>query len=226
MKHRKLQSRRLIHACAGVTRRAPYIALYMMLSVGAYAASTTAAGKDSTSADAAKNDQISEIIVTAEKREERLMDVPVPVTVLSPDTLVQSNQTRLQDYFSNVPGLNLTPGIQGVQNLTIRGIGFGFANPTTGITVDDVPWGSSAGGLPTGLAPPDLDPGDLSHIEVLRGPQGTLYGASSMGGLIRYVTADPSTEKTSGALQAGTSTVDNGSKLGYNFRGSINVPLG
>src|SRR6185437_16943529 len=114
MNHRNQRSHRLIHACARVTRRAPFIALYTMLSVSAYAASTTPASKDSASQDGAKNDQMSEIIVTAEKREERLMDVPVPVTVLSPETLVQSNQTKLQDYFSNVPGLNLTPGIQGV----------------------------------------------------------------------------------------------------------------
>jgi outer membrane receptor protein involved in Fe transport len=232
MNHSDLRFHRLLHACGKVTFRVTFIALYTMLSVSAYAQAVSSsqssfgANKGSTSQEGARNDQISEIIVTAEKREERLLDVPVPITVLSPETLVQSNQTRLQDYFSNVPGLNLTPGVQGVQNLTIRGIGFGFANPTTGITVDDVPYGSSAGGLPTGLVPPDLDPDALSHIEVLRGPQGTLYGASSMGGLIRYVTADPSTERTSGALQVGTSTVDSGSKLGYSFRGSVNVPLG
>jgi iron complex outermembrane recepter protein len=183
------------------------------------------ANSGSTSRESAETGQISEIIVTAEKREERLKDAPIPVTALSATTLVQSNQTRLQDYFSSVPGLNLTPGVEGDQNLTIRGIGFGFANATTGITVDDVPFGSAAGGLPTGLAPPDLDPSDLSRIEVLRGPQGTLYGASSMGGLIRYVTAEPSMDRLSGSVQAGTSTVYNGAELGYNFRGSINIPL-
>jgi iron complex outermembrane receptor protein len=202
--------------------RATLILLCTLLSVSEYAMAQVES-RDSTSPESG---QISEIIVTAEKRKERLQDVPIPVTVLNPQTLIQSNQTRLQDYFSNVPGLNLTPGVQGVQNLTIRGIGFGFANPTTGITVDDVPYGSAAGGLPTGLAPPDLDPGDLSHIEVLRGPQGTLYGASSLGGLIRYVTAEPTMDRVSGAVQAGTSTVENGAKLGYNFRGNINVPLG
>src|SRR6185437_452773 len=172
------------------TLRSTFIALFTMLSVSANALAADAS--NSASQQAAENNQLSEIIVTAEKREERLKDVPVPVTALSAATLVQSNQTRLQDYFSSVPGLNLTPGVEGNQNLTIRGIGFGFANATTGVTVDDVPFGSAAGGLPTGLAPPDLDPSDLSRIEVLRGPQGTLYGASSMGGLIRYVTADPS----------------------------------
>jgi iron complex outermembrane receptor protein len=193
---------------------------------GSNSQSSSVANIGSTSQEGAEKGQISEVIVTAEKREERLKDVPIPVTALNASTLVQSNQTRLQDYFSSVPGLNLTPGVEGDQNITIRGIGFGFANATTGITVDDVPFGSAAGGLPTGLAPPDLDPSDLSRIEVLRGPQGTLYGASSMGGLIKYVTAEPSMDRLSGTVQAGTSTVFNGAELGYNFRGSVNIPLG
>ncbi|MBS0417798.1 MAG: TonB-dependent receptor [Proteobacteria bacterium] len=208
-----------------VLRCVTFVALCSPLfaAVAAENGSISDSSKDATSPDRV---QLSEVVVTAEKREERLMDVPVPVTALTPQTLVESNQTKLQDYFSSVPGLNLTPAIQGVQNLTIRGIGFGFANPTTGITVDDVPYGSAAGGLPTGLAPPDLDPDDLARIEVLRGPQGTLYGASSMGGLIRYVTAEPSLDRMSGAVQAGTSFVENGAEPGYNFRGSLNAPLG
>lgn len=228
MKYTDSWPSRSSHLHSKVTCQAAAVALCTLLFVGV-SAMAAEGGPSPDEADTSKDSrvQLTEIVVTAEKRgEERLMDVPVPLAVLSPQTLVQSNQTRLQDYFSNVPGLNLTPAVQGVQNITIRGIGFGFANPTTGITVDDVPWGSSAGGLPTGLVPPDFDPDDLSHIEVLRGPQGTLYGASSMGGLIRYVTAEPSTEKTSGTLQAGTSSVSNGAHLGYNFRGSINVPLG
>src|ERR1700730_15197926 len=72
---------------------------------------------------------------------------------------------------------------------------------------------------------PDIDPGDLNHIEVLRGPQGTLYGADSMGGLIKYVTVDPSTDGVSGRIEAGTSDVYNGAKPGFNMRGSVNLPL-
>jgi len=72
---------------------------------------------------------------------------------------------------------------------------------------------------------PDIDPGDLARIEVLRGPQGTLFGANSMGGLINYVTADPSTERFSGRFDAGTNYVKNGAEPGYNFRGSANIPI-
>jgi iron complex outermembrane recepter protein len=87
-----------------------------------------------------------------------------------------------------------------------------------------VPYGSSTDGG-GGNAIPDIDPSDFARVEVLRGPQGTLYGVSSMGGLLKYVTVDPSTDGTSGSLQVGTESVYNGAELGYNFRGAVNVPL-
>jgi iron complex outermembrane receptor protein len=171
---------------------------------------------------------LSEIIVTAQKREERLQDVPVPVTAISAETLIDANLLRLQDYYTSVPGLSMVAAdFRGDPLLTIRGIttGGGFTNPTVGIVVDDVPYGSSTG-LGGGGSAPDLDPSDLARVEVLRGPQGTLYGASSIGGLLKYMTVDPSTDAVSGRLQAGTSSVYNGAELGYNLRGAVNVPLG
>src|SRR5262249_48926184 len=134
------------------------------------------------------------------------------------------NQLRLRDYYSRVPGLNLTPGTQSGQVLSIRGISTGSGNPTVGVTVDDVPLGSSTF-LGGGAVVPDFDPADLARIEVLRGPQGTLYGASSISGLIKFVTADPSTAGFTGWLQGGVSSVSHGHGAGYNARGSVNVPL-
>src|SRR6185437_908958 len=132
----------------------------------------------------------------------------------------------LQDYYSQVPGLSLTPNeFSGAPTIAIRGITSGdFTNPTVGITVDDVPFGPSTvnGG---GYFAPDLDPSDLSRIEVLRGPQGTLYGASSMGGLLKYVTADPSTYAFGGRVQAGLSHIQDGSGVGYNVSAAVNIPL-
>ncbi|MEO7208167.1 MAG: TonB-dependent receptor [Steroidobacteraceae bacterium] len=162
--------------------------------------------------------------MTAQKREERLLDVPVPVTSISASTLADSNQLRLQDFYESVPGLVVSPGVQSQQQLSIRGIAPGIGNPTVGLTVDDVPYGASAT-EEGGLSVPDIDPSDLDHIEVLRGPQGTLYGASSMGGLIKFVTVDPSTESLFGQLQVGTSSVQNGAALGYSARGSVNIPI-
>src|SRR6185437_9795434 len=168
---------------------------------------------------------LQEVVVTAQKRTERLQDVPVPVAVLSGAALVDANQLRLQDFASRVPGLILSPGAQSTQQLSIRGIAPGGAgNPTVGLTVDDVPYGASAT-EEGGLTVPDIDPNDLDHIEVLRGPQGTLYGASSMGGLIKFVTVDPSTEALTGQVQFGTSSVQNGDELGHSVPGSVNIPV-
>ena len=164
--------------------------------------------------------------MTAEKREERLQDVPVPVTAINAQTLADRNQLRIQDYYTSVPGLSVTTDDLGAANLAIRGLTTGgYTSSTVGVVVDDVPFGASSG-LVTGEEVPDIDPSDLARVEVLRGPQGTLYGASSMGGLLKFVTVDPSTDAVSGRVQAGTSSVYNGAGLGYNFRGAVNVPLG
>jgi iron complex outermembrane receptor protein len=176
--------------------------------------------------DGARRRDIEEVVVTAQKREERLQDVPVPVTALSADSLVESNQFRLQDYYTEVPGLSVTPAdFRGDPILTIRGIASGgaFTNPTVGIVIDDVPYGSSSG--ISGSSAVDIDPTELAQVEVLRGPQGTLYGVSSIGGLLKYVTIDPSTDRVSGNVQAGTSAVHSGTKPGYNVSGAVNLPL-
>jgi iron complex outermembrane receptor protein len=170
---------------------------------------------------------LTEIIVTAQKREERLQDVPVPVTALDGSALAETNQLRLQDYYSSVPGLALTPDDNGGAFLSIRGITTGYGtNPTVGITIDDVPYGASAtaGNALLSVAP-DLDPSELARVEVLRGPQGTLYGAASMGGLLKFVTVDPSTDRLGGQVRAGLSSINNGQKLGYDTNASINVPI-
>jgi iron complex outermembrane receptor protein len=169
---------------------------------------------------------VEEVIVTAQKRSESLMQVPVPVTAVSAEPLVQANQLQLQDYYNQIPGLALAYlGDTDSPTIAIRGItAGGFTNPTVGVVIDDVPYG---GTIVTSIAPspPDVDPGDLARIEVLRGPQGTLYGASSMGGLLKFVTVDPSTDEFAARVQAGFSSVEDGGD-GYIFRGSMNAPMG
>lgn len=169
------------------------------------------------------------IIVTAEKARyaESVLDTPVPITVLSASNLTDTGQASLQNYYTSVPGMNLTMGgsTGGVALVTIRGITTNlYTNPTVTASIDDVPIGSSTllGG---GELIPDIDPSDLARVEVLRGPQGTLYGGNSMGGLIRYVTAEPSTGGLTGSVQGGLSTVEDGSGLGYVTRGSANIPV-
>jgi outer membrane receptor protein involved in Fe transport len=166
------------------------------------------------------------ILVTAEKRQEPLQTVPVPVSVMPAATLAKQSQFRIQDYASQVPGLTVTSNeFNGASTVAIRGIISGDnANPTVGAMIDDVSIGSSTS-IGGGFIVSDLDPSDLSDIEVLRGPQGTLYGASSMGGLVKYVTADPSTRALTGDVRAGTYAVYAGGSPGYDFSGAINVPL-
>lgn len=168
----------------------------------------------------------ADVVVTAEKRgEERLLDVPIPVGVIQTDELVAQGRFLLKDYLSDVPGIAISPDFLEAQAITIRGVGAsGFDNPAVGLTLDDVPFSSSTG-AGGGWLIPNIDPGDLERIEVLRGPQGALYGSGSMGGLIRYVTKDPSTTAFSARFEAGTSSVHNATEGGYDIRGSVNVPI-
>lgn len=173
---------------------------------------------------------VDEVIVSAQKQgDERLQDVPVPVTAIGADTLVQGNLLRLRDYYTSVPGLTLVPNrsspILAIRGLISAGEGTGgVSNPTVGVVFDDIPYGSSTA-IGGGTWVPDMDPNDLARVEVLRGPQGTLYGASSMGGLLKFVTLAPSTDRFSGRVQSGFSSVKNGDDMGYQLRGSVNVPL-
>src|SRR5262249_52377185 len=103
----------------------------------------------------------------------------------------------------------------------LRGIATsGLEAPSVGLVVDDIPIGSQ-----TGTQLPEIDPGDLERVEVLRGPQGTLYGANSVSGLLKYVTKTQSTERYSGRIEAGSDDVQNGAEPGFNSRGSANIPL-
>jgi iron complex outermembrane receptor protein len=188
-----------------------------MLSMGALPARAAEQTSDTQASS------LQEVIVTAEKREELIQDVPMSLSVLLADDLVESNQLRIRDFASSVPGFSVNPtqSAGGQQALTIRGISTGFnTSPTVGVVIDDVPYGASSSNHI-----PDLDPSELDHVEVLRGPQGTLYGASSMGGLLKFVTRDPSTEAWSGSVQVGGDDVYNGAQAGYSARASGNIPI-
>ena len=183
-------------------------------------------GEDRASIEGPQVGRLQEIIVSAEKRTERALDVPMSLTAINTDVLASTGQTRLQDYFTQVPGLNATTNDFGYPALNIRGLSTGeYTNPTVAITIDDVPFGPTSS-LAAAFQAPDFDPSDLQSIEVLRGPQGTLYGASSLGGLIRYVTAAPSLNQFSAHIQMGYSGVHNGAQPGYQERAAVNVPLG
>jgi outer membrane receptor protein involved in Fe transport len=175
----------------------------------------------------ANGEPLGEVIVTAQKTgAERLQDVPVPIAVVGASDLAATNQFRLSEYGSQVPGLSVTStDSAGAPMLAIRGIAPApFGNPTVGVVLDGVPLGSEItfGG---GSVTPDLDPSDLKQIEVLRGPQGTLYGSASMGGLLVYQTVDPSVAAFGGRAEVGLAGVKNAGHPGYEVSGAVNAPV-
>jgi outer membrane receptor protein involved in Fe transport len=176
--------------------------------------------------DAAQNDgAMPDIVVTATKRSERLVEVPLSISVVDASAMASQNLVALQDIVARVPGLSVNAMDSGRVQLSIRGISTGgLNNNTVGITVDDVPVGGSTGVSYGAWLVPELDPGVLQQLEVLRGPQGTLYGASSLGGLLRYVTANPRVDRFSGSVAlSGTSVAHGGT--GFGARAMVNVPI-
>jgi iron complex outermembrane receptor protein len=192
--------------------------------VGLLSSGAALAQASSGAAEARVSGSLEEVVVTAQKRVERLQDVPVPVTALSAESLAENNQLRLQDFFASVPALSYNANGDGRQSIAIRGVTTGGLNATVGVTIDDAPFGASSFLGYSAVTVPDIDPADLARVEVLRGPQGTLYGASSIGGLLKFVTVDPSTSRLSGRVQVDGSSITDGG-TGYGVRGSINVPL-
>jgi iron complex outermembrane receptor protein len=186
----------------------------------------------SVSSGSSQGESLQEVVVTAQKKSERLQDVPVPVTVLNGDDLAADNRTTLPDYLASVPGLNIqtNSGGTGGELVEIRGLGTSqFQNgsaPTVGFMIDGMPYGSTevieSGVSAPGI--PDIDPSEIERIEVLKGPQGTLYGADSLGGLINVVTKDPSTAGFSGHIQAVGEDIPDGG-AGYAIRGAVNIPI-
>jgi iron complex outermembrane receptor protein len=185
-------------------------------------ASDSSHGASATSEGA---NQLTEVIVTAQKRTERLQDVPLSLSVIDAETLLQQNALAAKDYLPQVPGVALDQVGSGQDQITIRGIATGFgSNPTVGITIDQVPFGSSVYASLGCCILPELDPLVLDRVEVLRGPQGTLYGANAMGGLIAFVTSTPSKTESAGRAEIDASTVEHGNQ-GYGVRVAYSTPL-
>ena len=165
------------------------------------------------------------MVVTAQKRTETLVEVPASVAVLGGDTLESQRVEDLRDLAPLVSGLTVTGTEPGTTRLTLRGINTGGVASTVGVYTDDVPFGSSSGLANGAVVAANLDTFDLARIEVLRGPQGSLYGASSLGGVLKYVMNQPTTAGFE-ARVLGTSETTDGGGTGYSLKGMANVPIG
>ncbi|MDB5675238.1 MAG: TonB-dependent receptor [Sphingomonas bacterium] len=166
-----------------------------------------------------------EVVVTAQHREQTLAEVPQSISVVSSATLERQAAINFQDYAALVPSLTLTQENPGETRLVLRGINTGSVGSTVAVYVDDVPFGASGSLSNGGILAGDFDTFDVQRIEVLRGPQGTLYGANSLGGVLKFVTGTPSTEKFQVRGQAGIESTQSG-EASYTGNAMVNVPLG
>ena len=169
--------------------------------------------------------QSEDIIVTAQRREQTLIEIPASISVIGGDALERLQAKSFVDYAQQIPGLNVTQTNPGQSRLILRGINTGSVGSTVAVYVDDVPFGQSSSFANGGVLAGDFDTFDVARVEVLRGPQGTLYGSNSLGGVLKYVTNAPSTEKLEVRAQAGVEDVRRGD-IGYLGNAVVNLPLG
>ena len=168
---------------------------------------------------------IEEITVTATRRDEHLHDIPAQVSALSSDTLKNLNAKTVVDFAALTPGLSFESSSPSTNLIAIRGVTTGQAqlNSAIGLYLDDVPLGSST---PNGAGAytPNINLFDLNRIEVLNGPQGTLFGANALGGTLRYITEAPDPNSFSGVVEAEGGYTEHGSGNAA-LRGTVNVPI-
>jgi iron complex outermembrane receptor protein len=191
---------------ARTSRSAVLLAILTPLSLGTAVGAESAAGDSST---------LEAITVTAERRSESIQAVPLSVTAISGNTLAAFDQVSFDDYAHMVPNLSFgtgnTFGITNGREITIRGIA---GTNTTSYYINDTP-------LPISLDPRAIN---LDRIEVLRGPQGTLFGATAMGGTVRLITRQPDLNSGFGSADAQAYVIHEGG-LGYMVSASYNLPL-
>ena len=170
----------------------------------------------------------SEIVVTASRRDERLRDVPSAINVLDGERLAELGVSDTKEYLALVPGVSFNDfGAAGFGRVIIRGLSTDAAlqlTNTAGTYIDDTPFSANGSLAAGGLLNPDPDIADVDRVEVLKGPQGTLYGANSLGGLVRIISKKPDLYEFSGTVTVDGSATDHGDP-GYGIRGSVNVPI-
>jgi outer membrane receptor protein involved in Fe transport len=162
--------------------------------------------------------------VTAQKRSQELIEVPQSVTVVGGAALEDQHADSFQDYLKLVPGLQLDQSRAGQGRLIVRGVNTEGVASTIGVYMDETPFGSSSGLVNAAVLAADFDTFDLDRIEVLRGPQGTFYGASSLSGVLKFVTAEPSTSGLEVRGRIGVEATHGGEASGYGNL-VVNVPL-
>ncbi len=176
-------------------------------------------------ADTANSSTLEEIIVTAQKRAGSVQDTPFSVSATSQDQIRNSGAQNITDFARNVAGLTIADLGPGQSQIAIRGISSGQVirdqpgvKEQVGVYLDE-------SAISVALFTPDLEPFDLERVEVLRGPQGTLFGAGSEAGTIRYITTQPKIGVLEGIADAAVELPKSGS-VGGSGRLAVNLPMG
>jgi outer membrane receptor protein involved in Fe transport len=210
------------------------LASTMMFTAGSAAAAAADAQNPPASGDASGADDQAdtradvqdmgdEIIVTAQKREENLQDVPIAITAIGTAKLDELQVNDFQDYARQVPSISVQSGAPGFNNVYFRGVASGEnANhsgplPSVGTYLDEQPITTTTGAL-------DVHVFDIARVEALAGPQGTLYGASSQAGTVRIITNKPDTSSFYGEANAEVNNVAHG-EFGYIGEAFVNAPI-
>ena len=189
------------------------------------AASPASAQTDTGGAPVAEEEEGDTIVVTATKREQTLLEVPFSINAQTEADIQRSGASTIEDLARNVAGLavqNLGPG---QSQVSVRGVSAGQivrdqpgVKEQVGVYLDESV-------ISLSLFTPDIDLYDLSRVETLRGPQGTLFGSGSVGGTIRYITNRPELGRVEGSVEGNLNLVD-GDDFGGHLKGAINLPLG
>jgi outer membrane receptor protein involved in Fe transport len=192
--------------------------------LAAAVAGANAYGQASLGDDASGSGSLEEIVVTAQKRAQNLQNVPMGISALTGAGLDTVDARTVSDIARFVPGLTVANTGPGQSQVIVRGISSGISLPilgnvaTVGYYLDEAPVSDLSRNLDAALV-------DLERVEVLRGPQGTLYGSSSMGGTIRYISHKPDLNELSGSADVTASHTEGSGELNRIFDGVINIPL-
>ena len=193
--------------------------------LGFFLLATAPASAQDPSDGAAADGPLEVITVTATKREQSLREVSGSVSALTESALKNLNAQGLSDYINRVPGVVFNDYQPGVSEVVIRGVAsttYHEANQTTtGYYLNEIPLIEP--GFP--LIIPDVDSFDLQRVEVLRGPQGTLFGSSSLGGAVNYVANEADPNQFTSSVEASVGQIRGGEDRDYTAKGMVNIPL-
>src|SRR6202171_5617921 len=172
-------------------------------------------------------DSIQEITVTAQRRSENIQNVPISIQALTAETLSQLSVTTFDDYVKYLTNVSVASNGPGQGNIFMRGLSVGAAGSQSSGTIGGFPnvaiyLDDQSGQLPARNL--DIYAADLERIEILEGPQGTLFGAGAQAGVVRYITNKPKLDVTEGSANAGYAITAHGNPS-TNVDAMINIPL-